>query len=274
MSGWIPMQRDRFDQDFGPSSAKNPWCDGYAWDWMVAQAAYSERKMSRMSGGWPLDIGQFSHSTRFMAEKFNWSQSKVVRFLKRLKTASLIETETASGQVIVTICNYVEKYTASEAGGSVSGSLDGSEAVQKRFTSGSKNKKEKRKEGNKGKGDDDLFGEKPKRTASHFPEDWKPSQRTVDGLTEKGFTAEQIEDEAGRCADFHRSKGNTFKDHNGAFRNWMRNDLVQERKRQREATEGIGANLSTRARAIMYRRKLLDEQQAKRDAADLRGQRQ
>lgn len=53
-----------------------------------------------------LQRGQLSHSVRFMAEKWKWERGKVERFLSTLKTATMIETATATGQLIITICNY------------------------------------------------------------------------------------------------------------------------------------------------------------------------
>lgn len=271
MSGWIPTQRSLFSDKRYEATKKKPWCDGFAWQWMVSEAAYTKHTIKVMGQQVTLDVGQFSHSVRYMATKFCWSENRVQRMLHRLVGEGDIVTSTDTGQLVVTICEYAENYLKDNPANTVpdTGSDTGSEV-----SPATKNNKGTRKQGNKGKGDDDLFGEKPKKIASHFPEDWKPSGRTVDGLTEKGFSPEQIADEAGRCADFHRSKGNTFKDHNGAFRNWMRNDLVQERKRQHERSASVPGGESPIALASRLRRERLAKEQAERDAADLRRHRQ
>lgn len=53
-----------------------------------------------------LERGQLSHSIRFLSIRWDWSISRVNRFLKRLKTETMIETENETGQNVITICNY------------------------------------------------------------------------------------------------------------------------------------------------------------------------
>ncbi|MBX2989478.1 MAG: hypothetical protein KF802_16435 [Bdellovibrionaceae bacterium] len=53
-----------------------------------------------------LERGQLTHSLRFLAEKWGWEKDAVARFLRQLKTETMIETQTATGQSVITICNY------------------------------------------------------------------------------------------------------------------------------------------------------------------------
>jgi DNA-binding transcriptional regulator YhcF (GntR family) len=55
-----------------------------------------------------IDRGQTCHSVRFLATKWNWHPSKVVRFLDRLKTEAMIETDAKQGVSVITICKYSE----------------------------------------------------------------------------------------------------------------------------------------------------------------------
>jgi hypothetical protein len=109
-SGYVKHDRDRFRHHLFENEK---WCRGYAWDWMVAQASWQGREFDIKGKTVALRRGQFTASVRFMAEKFNWSKDQVARFLTRLKTETMIETSTATGQLVVTICNY-DKYQARE----------------------------------------------------------------------------------------------------------------------------------------------------------------
>lgn len=85
-----------------------PYSEREAWSWMIGEASWKDSQKN--IGGYPVMIlrGQFSHSIRFMATKFQWSVGKVQRFLKKLLRWNMIKTDTATdtAQTIVTICNY------------------------------------------------------------------------------------------------------------------------------------------------------------------------
>lgn len=60
----------------------------------------------------------------------------------------------------------------------------------------------------------------PKR-ASEVPEDWQPKPETISSLKAKGHSDSVLVEQLERFRDHHRSKGNTFKDIDAAFKNWM-----------------------------------------------------
>lgn len=84
-----------------------------AWNWMLAEAAHAAFQIEIKGKVITLQRGQFCHSIRHLAETWAWSRGAVERFLTRLKTGTegepMIETETETGQLIITICNY-ERY--------------------------------------------------------------------------------------------------------------------------------------------------------------------
>jgi hypothetical protein len=108
MSGYLRAQRDRFNHHL---FAREKFCRGYAWDWMVAQARFNDCVVDVAGKSVNLKRGQFSHSIRFMAQAWNWDKAAVSRFITRLKTETMIETSTETGQIVITICNY-ERYQA------------------------------------------------------------------------------------------------------------------------------------------------------------------
>ena len=103
MSGFVRAQRDRFDH---PLFVREQFCRGYAWDWLVASAAYKDHEIEVKGCVVLVTRGQLCHSVRFMAKRWNWSPAAVQRFLYRLQEAEMIRCETDTGQTVITICNY------------------------------------------------------------------------------------------------------------------------------------------------------------------------
>jgi len=87
-----------------------------------------------------LERGQLSYSVRFLAAKWGWTKARVEGFLKRLKRAEIIRTVSrqslgqpsgegsdshASGQMVITICNYAKYQDANSARGETLGQPSG-----------------------------------------------------------------------------------------------------------------------------------------------------
>ncbi|WP_141339717.1 hypothetical protein [Bradyrhizobium sp. USDA 3458] len=104
--GVFAVDRGIWDHPMFPDE---PFTEREAWQWLIGEASFKPR--TRNIGGKviPLDRGQLAASIRFMAERWTWSKSKVERFLKRLKTETMIETASGTGLLVITICNY-DKY--------------------------------------------------------------------------------------------------------------------------------------------------------------------
>lgn len=79
-----------------------------AWVWMISEAAWRPRTRNVAGKIVALERGQVAASLRFMAEKWGWEKDAVARFLTRLKKHDMIETETATGINVITICKYDE----------------------------------------------------------------------------------------------------------------------------------------------------------------------
>src|SRR5690606_16968443 len=79
-----------------------------AWIWLLSEAAWRPTRVR--VGGLVVEVGrgQIAHSVRFMADKWGWHRSKAERFLKRLKTEAMIETDARQGVSVITICKYSE----------------------------------------------------------------------------------------------------------------------------------------------------------------------
>ncbi|KWV45896.1 hypothetical protein AS156_23065 [Bradyrhizobium macuxiense] len=92
-----------------PSFADEPLTEREAWIWLIGEASFKAR--TRRIGPMAIELrrGQVAASLRFMAEKWQWNDSRVRRFLDRLKAVAMIDTATDAGITVITICNY-DKY--------------------------------------------------------------------------------------------------------------------------------------------------------------------
>ena len=107
--GW--MDSDVFDDA--------PFTEREAWIWLIEQAAWRPTRARIKGQTINLERGDLCFAQRFMAEKWQWSKSRVDRFLKRLAAENMISSRSkigataghsaGQGQSIITICNY-EKY--------------------------------------------------------------------------------------------------------------------------------------------------------------------
>lgn len=137
MSGFVLIHRRVYDNpvfaDFAESSA---------FVWMIIQAQWRTKKVRYKDRIIELERGQLALSTRDLARKMGWSQSRAQRFTSRLTDAAMIGSHSGSGVNVITICNYNKYQIDPDVGGSPSGSPSVHQAVHARFTSGSQNKED------------------------------------------------------------------------------------------------------------------------------------
>jgi hypothetical protein len=100
---YYKMERGWMDSDMFEGA---PYDDRVAWAWLIGAARWEDGLVSIKGCPVPLKRGQLSFSLRFLADKFLWSKDRVSRFLDRLVSWGAITIETATGQTIITICNY------------------------------------------------------------------------------------------------------------------------------------------------------------------------
>jgi len=65
--------------------------------------------------------------------------------------------------------------------------------------------------------------QKQRKPEIDLPEGWIPNDKNVQDALDRGFTQQEIEDEADRFGNFHRSKQNRFRDWDAAWRTWLGN---------------------------------------------------
>jgi hypothetical protein len=218
VSGYVRAQRGRFAHHL---FAREKFCRGYAWDWMVAQARFADCAASIAGKTVCLRRGQFTHSVRFMADVWNWDKAAVARFLARLKTESMIETETDTGQLIVTICNYDQYQADARPTDTATDTATDTPARQQRDSSETKNKNDERRK--EGSSLESTRKRAPRNPEISIPENWCPSDRNVADATVRGFSQQEIDSEADRFRDHHLARGSSFRNWDAAWRTWLGN---------------------------------------------------
>lgn len=101
MSGFVKIERDLWDHP-----VFSDFVEASAFSWMVAQAAWKPSRVRYRDKIITLSRGQLAASTRDMAVRFGWSESRVRRFLVRLKNESMIDADSDAGVTVITLCNY------------------------------------------------------------------------------------------------------------------------------------------------------------------------
>jgi len=123
-----------------------------AWFWMIAKACWKPTRFNVHGKTIELNRSQFCCSVRELADAWGWSKSSVDRFLTRLKTETMIETESGTGRLVITILNYDKYQTFEHEAGTPSGTPSGTAAGQQRDI---------KEQGNKGTIEEEPNGSSP-----------------------------------------------------------------------------------------------------------------
>jgi hypothetical protein len=101
--GVFSVTRGVFDH---PIFAREPYTEREAWIWLIGAAVWKDTRARVNNSMFDLTRGQCAFSFRFLAAKWNWSKDKVLRFFRRLKSETMIETQARRDATIITICKY------------------------------------------------------------------------------------------------------------------------------------------------------------------------
>lgn len=111
-----------------------------AWLWMIGAACYRDTEIFIGAKKYTLKRGQLSFSIRFLAAKWRWPKSNVVRYFSCLKSETMIRTEDGTGQLIITICNYRKFQDVDDSEGTENGTESGTKMGQGWDKDGTKKK--------------------------------------------------------------------------------------------------------------------------------------
>jgi hypothetical protein len=120
-----------------PVLGREKYTRAMAWCYLIEHAAFADTTQTVGENLVRVTRGQYATAVRFLADAWGWSKTAVERFLNRLKTGTMIGTQTGTRYTVITICNY-DKYQSSE---DQTGTQTGHKPGQDRDTPGTKNKK-------------------------------------------------------------------------------------------------------------------------------------
>jgi len=124
MSGTFNVSRRIWDH---PEFAPAPFSEREAFLWLVSEASWKPRTVRAGRVVVDLERGQLCASVRFMADAWDWSKSRVDRFLKRLENRDMLRSESGTGQLVITLCNYDEYQGPRDTSGTRVGQSSGHE---------------------------------------------------------------------------------------------------------------------------------------------------
>jgi DNA-binding transcriptional regulator YhcF (GntR family) len=232
MSNKYLMQRGWMDS---PVFAQEPFTEREAYQWMIESAAWKDCRVR--CGKYILDVqrGQFAVSVRFIAERLGWHRAKVERFLTKLKTETLIETDARQGLTIITICNYNDSQDFNVNQNSQTETLteeaprqyrDSTETNKNTILTPYNTKKEDPPivpQGEKLLFPDPVIEKPPKEKkprATQMPQGWKPHDAHRAKCAAAGLNPEDL---AEKFENHHKAKGSLFFDWDRAFFTWIGN---------------------------------------------------
>lgn len=96
-----------------PTFPDEPISQREAWIYMLAEASWRNEKKNIGGRLVELKRGQFVAASRFLAKAWNWTETKVRRFLKSREGLGAIVRNIDARITVVTICNYDEIQNAS-----------------------------------------------------------------------------------------------------------------------------------------------------------------
>lgn len=76
--------------------------------WMVCAAAWRRHQVRYKGRLITLERGQLAISVRDLGNDWSWSKDRTARYIERLRSETMIATDTATGVFVVTICKYDE----------------------------------------------------------------------------------------------------------------------------------------------------------------------
>ena len=248
MSGGVfAVSRGIFDD---PDYAPEPFTQREAVMWLVASAAWKERAIRGARGRVTLQRGEFCFSVRFLAERWQWSKSRVARFLSVLENRDTIRDAKRDGEQVWFIPKYNDFQRVSlpkrdsdrDSEWDAGGTAAGHERDKEEDREIQDNKPSLRSGENTAHPrepiDEPIAAEaepppkpKPKRKASRLPEDWQPPDEFIAFAISEGFTEQDAYREADQFRDYwtSRSRDAARIDWFATWRNRIR-DLVDRRK--------------------------------------------
>lgn len=211
------------DVDF----ADEAFSEREAFLWLVSEAAWRPTKARVGSATIDLARGQCAFSTRFMATKWKWSESRVRRFFARLEKSEIIDAVADAKATKVTI----RKYDRFQRVGLVSDADGDADPTQQRRTgdAGATQRSETGKQLNSHLPlVDDRPHSKREAKATRLSSDWQPDAEDLIYAKAQGINDGEVFAEAEKFRDHWIAKPNPDgrkTDWHAVWRTWCRNSV-------------------------------------------------
>lgn len=234
MTGVFAVDRGVFDH---PIFANEPFTEREAWLWMLSAAAWSDKRVRVGKSVYDLKRGQLVFATRFLAERWKWNHSRVVRFLSKLKTDTMIDTLATRDATQITIC----KYNEYQFGGNADET-----PTETQTETETKRQRNKEEELNNLRNNNSIGAEKKSRRKPARPmPDIFPMSEAQKAYAEKaGYKFEvgpsfaynkvrpgPAQDMFAAFKNHHAAKGSLFADWDAAWRTWVDNQVKWDTQR-------------------------------------------
>jgi hypothetical protein len=202
-----------------PAFAPEAFTEREAAMWLFGAAAWKPKRVRVGKVQVDLARGQCAFATRFMAERWRWSEARVRRFLNRLTSDAVVTIQTTRQATLITICKYDEYQFGRRTDDEPSDAQDDAESTHKR------RKEEERKEDKKEEITPSLrSGVSRAGRGARLPDDWQPS------LDELAFARSllpepQVSKEAAKFRDYWHARAGpqaVKRDWTATWRNWIR----------------------------------------------------
>ncbi|MBB4375614.1 hypothetical protein [Bradyrhizobium sp. SBR1B] len=233
--GYIAVPRALLSDD--RTFANEPYTEREAFLSLVADAAWKPRKLRLRRGVVDLDRGQTLASSRYLAERWQWPEPRVRRFLDRLsgrrandaqndapndaQSDALIDAHPTPNGTIITIRNYdtFQKEAKPEKPPSDAHSDAQHDALNDAPPDSKSTQREEEINNNT-----PLKGSERAR-ATALPDDFSLDDQTYNRALEQLGSADAVTRSLSRFRDHHRSKGTFRCDWQAAARLWIDDDM-------------------------------------------------
>lgn len=237
--GVFAVDRGVFDH---PMFKREPLCEIAAWIWLLREAQWEDKRVRVGNSVIPLKRGQLAHSRRHLAREWQWDESKVRRFLLKLKKEAAIRPSYDFETTVITICNY-DDYQFRRP---TDDPPHDPEPTQQRPSSDPKQRTKIIEETNNNpvEGKNEVASDpgsltivpqtqvsprpspqrkKAARDLTPVPEGFGLTTAMRQDAVARGVPIDEVDREFRKFLDWHAAKGSMFKDWMAAWRTWCGN---------------------------------------------------
>lgn len=225
-----------------PDFADEPFSEREAFLWLVSEAAWRPTRVRIGSAAVELARGQCAFSTRFMAQKWKWSEARVRRYLGRLKKSEIIDAHADAHATHINICKYdrfqrvsLPSDAGNDARPTHSRRTDDAPATQERRKEEDRESRED-KEGVSSKLRAEPRTARKRQNRTGVDRDWQIAGDELRDAEKAGLGADKAAAEWPGFIDHHLKVGSQFIDWPAAWRQWARNAVKFDRDAQRRGS--------------------------------------